>query len=314
MIQLIALGLLSGLLFSSTFILNRVMSLDGGHWVWSGALRYGFMIILLLLVLPLIQGPKKTLEVFRLFRCNWLFWSIAGTIGFGGFYSLLCFSSDHTPGWVVAATWQLTIIASLIVLLGFGRRFPKKVWLFSGIIFAGVLLINISQVDFGNLHILLLGGLPVLGAAFCYPLGNQLVWEARKGHKTLPHIDSPLLQNPFNKILLLTLGSIPFWLALILINGPPPPSSGQLLNTALVAIFSGVLATGLFFLARNRANKPSELAAVDATQSSEVVFALLGERLLLQAPFPDPLAVIGILLVFLGLGAFIRFQDPDSQS
>lgn len=314
MISLISIGLLSGLLFSSTFILNRVMSLDGGHWVWSGALRYGFMIILLLLVLPLIQGPKKTLEVFLLFRCNWLFWSIAGTIGFGGFYSLLCFSSDHTPGWVVAATWQLTIIASLIVLLGFGRRFPKKVWLFSGIIFAGVLLINISQVDFGNLHILLLGGLPVLGAAFCYPLGNQLVWEARKGHKTLPYIDSPLLQNPFNKILLLTLGSIPFWLALILINGPPPPSSGQLLNTALVAIFSGVLATGLFFLARNRANKPSELAAVDATQSSEVVFALLGERLLLQAPFPDPLAVIGILLVFLGLGAFIRFQDPDSQS
>lgn len=309
MISLISIGLLSGLFFSSTFILNRVMSLEGGHWVWSGSLRYGFMIVLLLLLLPLIQGVKSTLDVFRLFLRNWVFWTIAGTIGFGGFYSLLCFSADHAPGWVVAASWQLTIIASLFVLMGFGRRFPKKVWLFSGTIVVGVLLVNASHVDLENIETLILGGLPVLVAAFCYPIGNQLVWEAKKGNASLPNISSPLLENPFNKILLLCLGSIPFWLLLIVINTPPAPSPGQVLSTALVALLSGILATGLFFLARNRASKPSELAAVDATQSSEVVFALLGEMLLLQAPLPDASAFMGIFLVFSGLILFIRFQD-----
>lgn len=309
MISLISIGLLSGLFFSSTFILNRVMSLEGGHWVWSGSLRYGFMIVLLLLLLPLIQGVKSTLDVFQLFLRNWVFWTIAGTIGFGGFYSLLCFSADHAPGWVVAATWQLTIIASLCVLMGFGRRFPKKVWLFSGIIVVGVLLVNASHVDWENIEPLLLGGLPVLAAAFCYPIGNQLVWEAKKGKASLPNISSPLLENPFNKILLLSLGSLPFWLLLIVINNPPAPSRGQVLSTALVALLSGILATGLFFLARNRANKPSELAAVDATQSSEVVFALIGEMLLLQAPLPDATAFTGIFLVVSGLIFFILFQD-----
>lgn len=309
MISLLSIGLFSGLFFSSTFILNRLMSLEGGHWVWSGSLRYGFMVLILLLALPLLQGLKSTLEIFRMFIQHWLFWTMAGTIGFGGFYSLLCFSADHAPGWVVAATWQLTIIASLFVLMGFGRRFPKKIWLFSTIIFAGVLLINASHVGDDSLQAILFGGLPVLAAAFCYPIGNQLVWEAKTGHRYLPNISSPGLDNPFNKILLLTLGSIPFWLLLILITNPPPPSRGQLLTTAGVALLSGVLATGLFFLARNRAKNSSELAAVDATQASEVVFALIGEMLLFQAPLPGLAAVTGIVLVFSGLYFFIRFQE-----
>ena len=40
MVSLILIGLLSGLFFSSTFILNRVMSLEGGHWLWSAFLQY----------------------------------------------------------------------------------------------------------------------------------------------------------------------------------------------------------------------------------------------------------------------------------
>lgn len=43
-----------------------------------------------------------------------------------------------------------------------------------------------------------------------------------------------------------------------------------------IGLLFGILATGLFFLARNRASKPSEPVAIDATQSSEVVFALIG--------------------------------------
>jgi len=309
MIVLILIGLLSGLFFSSTFILNRVMSLEGGHWVWSGCLRYAYMILFLMVLMSLFQGVKALRLMIRLFLRNWKFWIITGSIGFGGFYSLICFSADHAPGWVVAATWQLTIIATLVVLICFGRSFPKKIWVFSFIVFSGVLMVNLSHVEMSIIKELLMGGFPVLIAAFCYPLGNQLVWEAKKGHEYLPNIDSPLMENPFNKVLLLSFGSLPFWLLLVMITRPPLPSKGQLINTALVALFSGVFATSLFLYARNKSKKATELAAVDATQSSEVIFAMIGEILILNSPLPNNIAIAGIFLVFAGLALFIRFQE-----
>lgn len=309
MIVLILLGLLSGLFFSSTFILNRVMSLEGGHWVWSASLRYAYMILFLIVLVSLFQGIKAPGRVFQLFLKHWKFWIIAGSIGFGGFYSLLCFSADHAPGWVIATTWQLTIIATLVVLICFGRSFPKKTWLFSFIVLLGVLMVNLSHVEMSTVKELLMGGFPVLIAAFCYPIGNQLVWEAKNGNKYLPNIASPLLENPFNKVLLLSLGSVPFWLILVAIKTPPLPSKGQLINTALVALFSGIIATSLFLFARNKSKRASELAAVDATQSSEVIFAMIGEILILNSPLPNSIAFAGIFLVFTGLALFISFQE-----
>lgn len=312
MTGLIFIGLLSGLFFSSTFILNRVMSLEGGHWVWSASLRYAHMILFLVVVSVLSQGFKAPWRIIRLFSKNWKFWIFSGSIGFGGFYSLICFSADHAPGWVVATTWQVTIIASLVVLACFGRSFGRKIWLFSSIVLLGVLVVNLSQGQMSSLRELLMGGFPVLIAAFCYPIGNQLVWEAKNGNPRLPYIKHPLLDNPFNKVLLLSLGSVPFWLLLLAGVRPPPPSTGQLINTALVAIFSGIVATSLFLYARNRSKRASELAAVDATQSSEVIFAMLGEVLFLQAPLPNALAMGGMVLVFSGLALFIRFQESEA--
>lgn len=311
MTVLILIGLLAGMFFSSTFILNRVMSLEGGHWVWSACLRYAYMIILLVASIPFFQGVKTPWRLFRYFSMHWKFWILAGSIGFGGFYSLICFSADHAPGWVVATTWQLTIIASLIVLICFGRSFDKKIWLFSFIVFSGVLMVNLSHAGRSDVKDLLMGGFPVLIAAFCYPIGNQLVWEAKNGNGRLPDIGNPLLENPFNKVLLLSLGSAPFWLILVAVTQPPPPSTGQLVNTALVAFFSGILATSLFLFARNKSRKASELAAVDATQSSEVVFAMIGEIALLGSPLPGGVAFVGIFLVFTGLAFFIRFQETS---
>jgi hypothetical protein len=102
---------------------------------------------------------------------------------------------------------------------------------------------------------------------------------------------------------------VPFWFILIALVAPQAPSLGQIVNTALVAVFSGVIATSLFLMARHWANKSSELAAVDATQSSEVVFAMAGEIVILNAPLPDMVSLVGIFLVFLGLMLFIGFQE-----
>jgi drug/metabolite transporter (DMT)-like permease len=312
MVALIALGLCSGLFFSSTFVLNRLMSLEGGHWVWSASLRYVFMILFLLIVIRLFQGRKIVVALLKLYVEHWLFWTVAGSIGFGCFYALLCFSADYAPGWVIAATWQLTIIASLFVLMLFGRSFPKRIWLFSVIIVVGVGLINTSHVSVFHFDEFIKGAFPVLIAAFCYPFGNQLVWESKHGHKYFPKIDSTLVDNAFNKVFLLSLGSIPFWFVLILLINPPMPSIGQVFNTSLVALLSGLIATTLFLLARHRAHKSSELAAVDATQASEVIFALLGEILFLGAEVPNTQAWIGMGLVFVGLGFFIYFQEKKS--
>jgi hypothetical protein len=152
---------------------------------------------------------------------------------------------------------------------------------------------------------------PALVAAFCYPIGNQLVWEAINGNPFLPNINDPLVKNPFHKVLLLSWGSVPFWLILVAVVRPPIPLAGQVFNTFLVALFSGVIATSLFLLARNNAGRSSELAAVDATQSSEVIFALFGEIVLLNAPLPDGLSICGMCLVFTGLGLYVRFQELE---
>ena len=308
MLQLVLLGLVAGMFFSATFILNRVISLEGGHWYWSAALRYAYMIIFLGLGISVFKGRSYFRLVLAEYWHHWLFWTFTGSIGFGGFYSLICFAADHSPGWVVATTWQLTIIASLFVLLLFGKTFSKRICLYSFIVFIGVFLVNTSQIESGDVMALLLGASPVLVAAFLYPFGNQLVWEAKQGRAGLPKLDTALLDNVFAKVFLLSVGTIPFWLLLYPFTDATVPSQGQYLNVALVALFSGVIATSLFLSARNRADNASKLAAVDATQSSEVLFALAGEVILLQAIMPNLMGVFGILIACAGLIAFVRHE------
>jgi drug/metabolite transporter (DMT)-like permease len=313
MIKLISLGILSGALFSSTFILNEAMSLEGGHWVWSASLRYGFMVLFLSIIILFRGGIKQLQAVLKLFHSHWRFWIVAGGIGFGGFYSLICFSADYSPGWVIAATWQFTVVASLFIFLLFGRTFPRRIWLFSILIFLGVILVNLSRIQGFDLKTMLLGGLPVLVAAFCYPFGNQLVWEAENGnHNQIPRIKSSLMNNAFNKVLLMTLGSFPLWLGLVLLTQPPVPSVSQILNTSLVALFSGVFATSIFLFARYLASNSNELAGVDATQSSEVVFALLGGVVFLGSNVPNLESIIGIFMILAGLAFFVVHQKTET--
>ena len=139
-----------------------------------------------------------------------------------------------------------------------------------------------------------------------------MVWEARQGgNGRIPHIEHAVMEDGFARVLLLTVGSIPFWLILVLLTSPPPPSSGQLIHTAIVALFSGVIATTLFLHARHLCVNPGEIAAVDATQSMEVFFSLVGEIVILHGVFPGPIGVIGIALTIIGLMAYTRLQSAS---
>lgn len=310
MLKIILLGVLASLFFSTTFILNRAMSLDGGHWVWSASLRYFWMLAFLWAWLLLTGRRNMVTETLRFFRSHWGFWTIAGSVGFGVFYALITFSSMFAPGWVVAATWQTTILAAPIVVLGFGRRVPLRAVALTSLIFVGVVLINAEQATEAGLHEVLLGAAPVLVAAFAYPFGNQLVWEARQGGgRIIPALDHPVMDDPVCRVLLLTIGSLPLWVVLIAVTMPPLPSAGQLGQTALVAICSGVIATSLFLQARHMAKSTAELAAADCTQSMEVVFSLAGETILLGNVAPGIIGWSGIVLTMLGLTLYAGFQS-----
>ena len=349
MIKLILLGLVAGAFFSSTFVLNELMSVAGGHWYWSASLRYVFMLILLSAIITLQHGIQRIGELWQVFRHYWQFWCVTGGIGFGLFYAGICYAADHASGWVVASTFMFTVVASLFVLYAFGRRFDRQVIIYAVMIFIGVVCANISEamhtsvvnppasVGLGAnnlLHVLLFGALPALIAAFSYPIGNQLVWQASHNaaqrHNTpvttsgsslsssaslvtswqrhIPTIDTELLgngvNNAFNKVWLMTLGSLPFWLILGVLIRPDLPSITQAFNTFLVALCSGVIATSLFLYARGQADSTQEVAGVDATQASEVIFALIGGVLLLGTPLPSLLGWIGIGLIVLGLVLF----------
>lgn len=315
MLRLLSLGILAALFFSSTFILNRVMSLEGGNWVWSASLRYMWMTLFLIGGL-LVAGKRHLLaDTFRLLRRHWRFWLVAGSVGFGIFYAGITFAASYAPSWVVATTWQFTVLFSPLVLLAYGRRVPLRGVAFSVLIFLGIMVVNLAQAQAASWRDVLLGALPVILSAFANPVGLQMVWEAQTGqHARIPHIDDPALHNTFTRVLLLTLGSLPFWLVVILLFRPPPPSSGQWLNTALVAIFSGVIATSLFISARHFARSPYQLAAVDATQSAEVIFSVAGEVILLGGALPGPLGWLGIGLTVLGLVLYLGAQGTAGKA
>ena len=387
--KLILLGVLAGAFFSSTFILNELMSDAGGHWFWSASLRYIFMWLIITVLISIQHGFGRIKELATIFHQNWGFWCITGSIGFGVFYTGICYAGDHVAGWVVAATFMFTVVTSLLVLLAFGQRFDKKFIIYAFLVFVGVVLVNASEglrasalADANSvpmLDMILYGALPALVAAFSYPIGNQLVWQvshnSRKhsakqqqaredaAHKNtahkdniadhnqpviseaydlsnatydatdayvgeshqktstptteptsalqnliarIPAIETTLLQNAFNKVWLMTLGSLPFWLVLGMIVRPELPDSSQIFNTLLVALLAGVGATSIFLYAREKAVTSSEVAGVDSTQASEVIFALIGGILLLNNAIPSALGLTGIGLIMLGLILFAK--------
>lgn len=324
MARLVLFGLLAGLFFSSTFVLNELMASQGGHWFWSASGRYIFMWLILSLVISLKHGFNTLHELCRLFLNHLGFWCIAGGVGFGGFYAFLCFGADHAPGWVIAATFQFTSVASLIVLAMFGENLSKSVIGTSLLIFTGVLIANLGEglhdesISLGNL--LLLGALPALLSGFCFPIGNQLVWYAANKAQnpsampsrlpsSVPSMTSPLIHSAMNKVWLLTTGSLPFWLVLGLVIAPESPSSSQVINTFLVALLAGVIATSIFLFARSQASTGGQVAAIDATQASEMIFAIFGGMILLGSPAPSVLSLLGIGMVIFGL---YRFANMNS--
>lgn len=304
-LYLLSIGLLSSLFFTVTFLINRVISLDGGHWYFSGSLRLIYAIILFTIGFIIFKGFSYYKLIIKEYLNNFKFWTISGTIGFGFFYSLLCYSASYSPSWIVVTTWQFTIISSLFILTFFGKKISKKIWFYTIFIFCGILLVNISYIGEADVKTLLLGSIPILIASFCYPLGNQMVWEEKRKREQF-NLDLKVINNSFVKVFLLILGSFPFWIVLYFLVDPSLPNSSQYIKVAVITILSGIIGTSLFLYARAHADNSNKLMLVDSTQSSQVFFALIGEIVFLNADYPNLIALLGISVTILGLIVITR--------
>ncbi|QPQ33432.1 DMT family transporter [Lysinibacillus sp. JNUCC-52] len=295
----IALGILASLFFAVTFILNHSMEMQGGSWLWSASLRYFFMLPFLLAIVFYRKGFLQLTNEMKSRPVAWLLWSF---VGFVLFYAPITFAAAFGPGWLVSGTWQFTIVAGVLLAPFFitviaGKTVRQKIplisLLISCVILVGILLIQVPQAQSVPTKNLLLGILPVVVAAFAYPLGNRKMMEVCGGR-----VDT------FQRVLGMTVASMPAWIvmAIYAILTVGLPSLSQVLQSLLVGISSGVIATILFFIATDRVHEhQGKLAAVEATQSTEILFVIIGEALLLGIAFPEPIALAGLGIIIVGM-------------
>lgn len=272
------------------------MELDGGSWLWSASLRYFFMLPFLIIIVLWRKGSTPLFIEMKQKPTQWFIWSF---VGFVLFYAPLTFAAAFGPGWLVSGTWQFTIVAGVLLAplfltaTGIRLSIPRTSLLISCFILLGIILIQIPQASSSSWETILLGSLPVLVAAFAYPLGNR---------KMMVLVDDRI--DTFQRILGMTIMSMPAWIlmAIIALITVGLPSTSQVINSFFVAVTSGIIATTLFFIATERSrNHQGKLAAVEATQSTEVLFVIIGEMILLQLAAPPLLAVIGIIIITVGM-------------
>ncbi|MGV2938869.1 multidrug resistance efflux transporter family protein [Mesobacillus sp. LC4] len=313
----ILIGILAAFFFAFTFVLNQSMELSGGSWIWSASLRYLFMVPFLLAIVAARGNLKPVIHSIKQNPFPWFLWSF---VGFVLFYAPLTYAAAFSPGWLIAATWQITIISGALLsplfyertmtnegLVTVRAKIPFKGLGMSVIILAGILLMQLEHARHLPFKMVLLGVIPVLIASFAYPLGNRKMMEVTNGNL-----------DAYQRVLGMTLASLPFWLLLSLYGllTVGPPTTNQSFQSLLVAITSGVIATVLFFKATDlvRGNM-QKLAAVEATQAMEVLFALAGEFLILAMPLPSTLSWVGITLVMLGMAlhSLSTFRRKEGQ-
>ncbi len=102
------------------------------------------------------------------------------------FYAPLCFASAYSPGWLIAGTWQITIISGSLLVPLFAevvqmKNGPVKVRGKSPskdcsclVILIGIIVMQVEQSQSICTQDFLFGMLPVILASFAYPLGNRI--------------------------------------------------------------------------------------------------------------------------------------------
>ena len=234
LMRAILIGILAAFFFSITFILNHAMSSEGGSWLFSASLRFIFMYPFLLMMVIWNRKGRHHIILLHI-KQNFFRWLLWSSLGFVFFYVPITCVSNYSPGWLISATWQLTIICGLFTAPFFyiyiqqgqstikmRERIPWRSLATSSIMILGVIIVQIPHISNIELHIFLLSVIPLMIAAFCYPLGNR---------KMMVVVGNDL--NTIERIYGMTLVTLPLWLIIFLIGVATQglPSSNQITQT-----------------------------------------------------------------------------------
>jgi drug/metabolite transporter (DMT)-like permease len=307
-LKAVALALCSALFFALTYVLNRALVSGGGHWQWAVILRYLMTLPLLLLVLPM-QGGAGALPVeLRTYPRTWLLWSSVGFVLFG---VPLTWAASSGPAWLIAGSFQVTVLAGpLLAPLIYRDERRRLAWgaLTIGVlILAGVLMLQLGHAH-GSLDMTAwLAIAAVVLSAFAYPLGNRMI---------LLHLErSGTRIGAVQRVFGMTLCSWPLWLVFAAFTWwhLGPPGWREVALAGGVALSSGVIATVMFFRATDMVGRqPTALAAVEAMQAAELLFATLIGMVVLHEAAPRGVAAFGAVAIVIGIALFGWISGRDS--
>ncbi|WP_299821721.1 multidrug resistance efflux transporter family protein [uncultured Pontibacter sp.] len=303
-LRAIGIGVVASVFFSSTYVLNSFISVGNGHWAWTVSLRTFFLLIILLGILQFKNQLKPLLHIMLHKPKVWLFW---GSIWFGVVYVLLTAAASLGPGWLIAGVFQFTIVAGILLspfLYKDGRaKIPVRALLLSILILVGIALMQWSQRNGTYTDAQLVGCIVlVLLAAVIWPLASR---------KLLLFVEEHDYQlNAMQRVAGTAIGSLPVLFLLMGFGYSQAGLPGQTQLTAVfaIAISSGVIGTILFFKATHLARTDgAALAAVEATQSVEILATVVGEVALLGIAWPSLTGNLGMLLI---TGGLILYSMP----
>jgi drug/metabolite transporter (DMT)-like permease len=233
---------------------------------------------------------------------------------------LLAFAASSGPSWLVAGSFQFTVIAGMVCAPFVYRharagdprkRIPRAALAVGAVILAGVLLMQFGHADGSLDRDGWIALLCVLAAAVLFPLGNRLLLLH------LERIGENL--NATQRVFGMTLASQPLWILVAAgawwQAGAPPPS--QVLLAGGVALSAGVIATILFFQATGMVRgNPVALGATEAMQAAELLVTVLFGVAFLREAWPHGIAAWGAWVVVLGIVAFawIVARPPPGQA
>lgn len=294
------LALLSALFFTLTYVLNRSLVVGGGHWAWAVILRYLITLPLLAIALPMLGGLGQLPRELRQHARPWLLWSAVGFVLFG---IPLTWAASSGPSWLIAGSFQTTVLAGpLLAPLIYRDERARLAWPTLSI--GALIVAGVFALQWGHAHGHLHAGewmaiAAVVVSAFAYPLGNRgLLLHLEHGDHRISAI-----QRVFG----MTLCSWPLWLLFALIAWCTigPPSLRETMLAGGVALSSGTIATILFFRATDMVRRqPAALAAVEAMQAAELLFATLLGVLFLGEAWPRGYALFGALAIIVGITLF----------
>ena len=270
-------------------------------------MRTSFLVVILLAVLAVQSKLRPLLQAMRRSLGVWLLW---GGVAFGLSYLFLTFGASFGPGWLVAGVFQFTIVAGILisplVYKDSRARIPFKALLLSGLILMGIVAMQWSQKEGTFTYEQLLWCVVlVLLAAFSWPLANR---------KLLLHLEEEGVQlSAIQRVAGTALGSLPVQLLLMGYGYAEAglPGVEQLQAVSIITFSSGIAGCILFFKAMHLARHNGEsLAAVEATQSIEVLVTMIGEVLLLGIAWPNWLGNVGMMLI---IGGLILYSIPGRK-